>query len=657
MRKQSFVRKKNARRTHTNRQSALRRFFTRSPRRIAGAVISLAAVLVVTIGPGVTAGDQSPNLESWWPVEGANATGLQPFKAIMKDRPVDTYEMFWQVDGGQRNPMQNSDQDYPHKEAQVDLTNWNWNDAGQYKVTFVAVDQQGQTIGERTVTVQKDGLTPPTSSSDASSSSSSSFDASSTSSSSYSDTLQVVTDNSSSVSSMQDVVVPLASSMSSPSSSSSSSDQPSAPATLSMEVWWPIQNATVQGTQPFKAVVPNWDMKGYDISWSVDDGQLNAMKDNFNDAPHKEAQVDVSGWKWRGSGPYTLTFRATDGRKRILATKTVTIFNGAPDAPPVASVSSSSVVGAQPLPSSSSLPAVVVRGSTNNVFAGAKLYVNQNSDAKRQAEQWRQQGRAADAAKMDKIAQQPETFWFGNWNSDLSRDVTNAIGAAKNQGALPVLVAYNIPQRDCGGYSAGGSGSPDAYRNWIRTMANAIGNDKAAVLLEPDALAGMTCLSQQDQSTRLSLLREAVQTLKSQGNVAVYLDAGHSGWVSEDAIGWRLKQAGIDQADGFALNVSNFMTDDSNRTYGEKISQAVGGKHFVVDTGRNGRGPADSFEWCNPGGRAFGHTPTTDTGNGLIDAYLWVKGPGGSDGQCNGGPSAGIWWGDYALQMATNTGW
>ncbi|MCW2873942.1 glycoside hydrolase family 6 protein, partial [Actinacidiphila oryziradicis] len=35
-----------------------------------------------------------------------------------------------------------------------------------------------------------------------------------------------------------------------------------------------------------------------------------------------------------------------------------------------------------------------------------------------------------------------------------------------------------------------------------------------------------------------------------------------------------------------------------------------------------------------------------------VDAYLWVKRPGESDGSCRGAPPAGQWWSDYALRLA-----
>ena len=69
----------------------------------------------------------------------------------------------------------------------------------------------------------------------------------------------------------------------------------------------------------------------------------------------------------------------------------------------------------------------------------------------------------------------------------------------------------------------------------------------------------------------------------------------------------------------------------------------------MVDTSRNG-GNAASGAWCNPAGAGIGQKPTTQTGNSLADAFLWIKTPGESDGNCNGGPGAGQWWTSYALQ-------
>ncbi len=153
----------------------------------------------------------------------------------------------------------------------------------------------------------------------------------------------------------------------------------------------------------------------------------------------------------------------------------------------------------------------------------------------------------------------------------------------------------------------------------------------------------------------MSLLTYAITTLKSKPNIAVYLDAGHSGWKSVDEMSDLLNKAGIAKANGFALNTSNYSPTASEINYGKQISAKTGNKHFVIDTSRNGNG--SNGEWCNPGGRALGEKPSTTTNEPLVDAFLWVKAPGESDGQCNGGPSAGTWWNSYALGLATLARW
>ena len=259
----------------------------------------------------------------------------------------------------------------------------------------------------------------------------------------------------------------------------------------------------------------------------------------------------------------------------------------------------------------------------------------------------------ADAAQMDKIAGGPQAQWFGGWSGDIYSAVTSAANTVAASSAVPVFVAYNIPQRDCGGLSSGGVGSPDAYKTWIAAFANALSGRKAVVVLEPDALTQMDCLSSSDQTTRVGLIQYAVSVLKAaSGNVAVYLDGGHSAWKSASDQAARLTRANVAAADGFALNVSNFQYTSSLIAYGRSISQLVGGKHFVIDTSRNGLGPTADNQWCNPAGRALGSSSTTSTADPLVDAYLWIKAPGESDGACNGAPGAGAWWADYALGLA-----
>ncbi|MFI8894498.1 glycoside hydrolase family 6 protein [Streptomyces paradoxus] len=281
------------------------------------------------------------------------------------------------------------------------------------------------------------------------------------------------------------------------------------------------------------------------------------------------------------------------------------------------------------------------------------FWVDPDSPAARQARLWQRQGRGQDAELIRRIADQPVALWPAG-GTDPAATVKAAASAAGREGKTAVLVAYNIPHRDCGGHSAGGAADENAYREWIERFAGALGDAEALVVLEPDAIAHLVdgCTPDEHHAERERLLGEAVARLKRQPNTKVYLDAGNAGWIREPAgLVEPLKRAGIEQADGFALNVSNFQTNEVTTEYGVRLAEALGGKHFVVDTSRNGNGPLPGV-WCNPPGRALGTPPTTGTGEPIVDAFLWIKRPGESDGTCEGGPAAGRWWPEYALELA-----
>jgi endoglucanase len=292
-----------------------------------------------------------------------------------------------------------------------------------------------------------------------------------------------------------------------------------------------------------------------------------------------------------------------------------------------------------------------VPSSTADVFEGAKLYVDPDSNAKRQADAWRSK-RPEDARQMDKIAAGADADWFGDWSGDVRAAVDARVTQITDAGSLPVLVAYDIPNRDCSGQSAGGASSPEAYKTWIRAFAAGIEGRKVAVVLEPDAVALTGCLSEVEKTTRFALLKDAVNVLEAQGKTATYVDAGHSAWIPASEMSSRLTESGISAADGFSLNVSNFRTIPESTSYGKDVSSRIGGKHFIIDTARNGLGPNPENQWCNPPGRALGEKPGAATVDVLVDAYLWIKPPGESDAACNGGPTAGQWWPEYALGLA-----
>ena len=290
----------------------------------------------------------------------------------------------------------------------------------------------------------------------------------------------------------------------------------------------------------------------------------------------------------------------------------------------------------------------LLQATTANPLAGKRLYIDPNSTARRQAETLRR-SRPQDAALLSQIADQPVARWLGGWVGDIGREVDNAVSTITGTGSLPVFVAYNIPGRDCGQYSAGGANGGESYRRWMRSFAEGLHGRQAIVVLEPDALSGIDCLNPEGQKQRLALLSEAVVLLKAQ-RASVYIDAGHARWKSPEVMASRLAQAGIASADGFSLNVSNYVDNAANIAFGERLSRLLGGKHFIIDTSRNGLG--STKDWCNARGQALGVAPTTRTGHPLVDAFLWIKQPGESDGTCQGGPKAGSWWTDIAIELS-----
>ncbi|MFF7263635.1 glycoside hydrolase family 6 protein [Streptomyces sp. NPDC008159] len=284
------------------------------------------------------------------------------------------------------------------------------------------------------------------------------------------------------------------------------------------------------------------------------------------------------------------------------------------------------------------------------------FWVNPDGNAAAQVAAYEKAGKDKKAELIRRIAEQPTGEWIGPENPE--REAKGFTEAAKKAERDALLVLYNIPHRDCGQYSGGGAADGDAYRAWIDGVARGIGDRPATVVLEPDAVLHVVdgCTPGEFHGERYDLLKGAIERLGALKNTKVYLDAGNAGWSEADKIAEPLKWAGVDKADGFAVNVSNFYTTEDSVRYGKQLSAKVGGKPFVIDTSRNGNGPytgGDKDEqWCNPPGRALGETPTTKTGEPLVDAYLWVKRPGESDGECKGGPKAGEWWPEYALALA-----
>ncbi|WP_432958066.1 glycoside hydrolase family 6 protein [Micromonospora haikouensis] len=279
--------------------------------------------------------------------------------------------------------------------------------------------------------------------------------------------------------------------------------------------------------------------------------------------------------------------------------------------------------------------AVGLLGATPAAAADSAFYVDPQASAAR----WvaANPGDSRAAVIRDRIASVPQGRWFTTTNTSTVRsEVDQYVGAAAAAGKIPIMVVYNIPNRDCSGASTGGAPSHSAYRQWVDQVAAGLAGRPATIVLEPDVLPIMTnCQNSSQQAETRASMAYAGKKLKSGSSQAkVYFDAGNSAWLAPAEIASRLNGADIaNSADGISLNVSNYRTTAESVSYAKQVIAATGVSRLkaVIDTSRNGNGPLGS-EWCDPPGRAIGTPSTTATGDSAIDAFLWVKLPGEADG-------------------------
>jgi endoglucanase len=304
------------------------------------------------------------------------------------------------------------------------------------------------------------------------------------------------------------------------------------------------------------------------------------------------------------------------------------------------------------------LPSVAACDSPSSAAATTQLYVYPGNPLFAAAASLKARGQQAAGAELWAIANTPSGIWAAGQAGEM-RQIKQVTLSAGRQHTVPVIVAYNLPDRDaCGRLSAGSQVSAAAYRTWINQLAAAIGRGNDIVIVEPDGLPDIIrgCLSPAAAVQRYGLLRYAMRKLGGLPHARVYLDAGNPGMFGNPGRLTRpLEKAGIRYGRGFSANVSNFQWTGLVVSWSERLERALG--HHVkaiIDTSRNGNGPyygPDSPQWCNPPGRALGAAPRLNPGPQGIDAYLWIKDPGASDGPCNGGPAAGQYWPQYAVGL------
>jgi len=254
-------------------------------------------------------------------------------------------------------------------------------------------------------------------------------------------------------------------------------------------------------------------------------------------------------------------------------------------------------------------------------------------------------------AKLEPIRTEPIAKWFGPTHQGVYNTVSAYLDRVDSQapGALPVMVWSKMESGYC---RPGGYISPDpavygsaVYRENVREFVRALRDHPVAavVVIEPDELASLGCLPSHARRSRLSRISYAVDQISQLQHITAYVDAGASDWMGWKTMIKYLRQIGISKIRGFSLNTTHYDWTLDNIAYGNQMAKRLG-KHFVVNTARNGNGPitpelrAKGYEGgCNIPNAGMGLPPTTNTHSVWSDAYLWVLNPGFSDGPCRHG--------------------
>ena len=269
-------------------------------------------------------------------------------------------------------------------------------------------------------------------------------------------------------------------------------------------------------------------------------------------------------------------------------------------------------------------------------------------------------GNTPSGRQMAKIAFSPRFKWFGRFTS-VPRTICRFISEAESVGKVPLVATLRHQGKQCNSrYQAGGAAEDEATKRWFDDLARGIGSSRVIIAFEPDSVGTIQCLARSRRRARVAVLRYGIDVLSKLPNATIYIEATAADWKPVSYVARKLREIGVAKVRGFMLNVTHYEWTRENIRYGRRLSKRLGGKHFVISTAMNGRGPVRiprgrrKFNvLCHPLFRGAGPYPTTRTADRLVDAYLWINRAGYSGGSCNEGPlPVGTWWPERAIMFA-----
>ena len=359
--------------------------------------------------------------------------------------------------------------------------------------------------------------------------------------------------------------------------------------------------------------------------------------------------------------------------------------------------------------------AVATRGP--NPFARSDFYVNPTYQAEIAASLTTCTDATA-CANLKIMQNAPSAFWvdtqskiFGDNSSSNSVAAVLADAASRSPAPLVVFIVYDLPNRDCAAHSSNGElccaynadrtcdygasgdcndGIAEYQTKYVNALVSLFARYHTQVpivaIVEPDSLPNLAtnqgnphCGNVATNAAYKTGVAYAVQQIAALApSVAIYLDAGHGGWLgwesNAQAFAQLVSSLGVTQhLRGFATNTAGYQPlgvacaafdwclPNQNHSldaccadacklasqYNPAVSElqyvqvlahyfqpTFAAARFVIDTGRNGVADMRSncANWCNVRGAGAGRLPTNETALPLVDAYFWLKTPGECDG-------------------------